>query len=179
MKAESQARDTILGNKMARWMSPDPHRCEQQTTAMSAPTNKKETQAFLGVVGFWKVNIPNYKLIVSPLYHVTWKKNDFKWGPEHQQAFEQIKQEMVHAGALGPVWTRPDVKNVLYTAARENGPTWSLWQKAPGDTRGQASAFGRKNKSTEYEFSHLVDVPEECKFNPMVNLLLDGKGGNL
>ncbi|GAB0210193.1 hypothetical protein GRJ2_003485100 [Grus japonensis] len=50
--------------------------------AMSPPTNKKETQAFLGVVGFWRTHIPNYSLIVSPLYHVTRKKNDFKWGSE-------------------------------------------------------------------------------------------------
>ncbi|GAB0207733.1 hypothetical protein GRJ2_003239000 [Grus japonensis] len=98
--------------------------------------NKKETQAFLGVVGFWRMHIPNYSLIVSPLYHVTRKKNDFKWGPEQQQAFEQIKQEIVHAVALGPVWAGPDVMHVLYTAAEENGPTWSLWQEAPGETRG-------------------------------------------
>ncbi|GAB0175948.1 hypothetical protein GRJ2_000060000 [Grus japonensis] len=50
--------------------------------AMSPPTSKKETQAFLGIVGFWRMHIPNYSLIVSPLYQVTWKKNDFKWGPE-------------------------------------------------------------------------------------------------
>ncbi|GAB0176012.1 hypothetical protein GRJ2_000066400 [Grus japonensis] len=109
--------------------------------AMSPPTNKKETQAFLGVVGFWRMHIPNYSLIVSPLYHVTQKKNDFKWGPEQRQAFEQIKQEIVHAVALGPVRAGPDVKNVLYTAAGENGPTWSLWQKAPGETRGRPLGF--------------------------------------
>ncbi|GAB0203012.1 hypothetical protein GRJ2_002766800 [Grus japonensis] len=109
--------------------------------AMSPPTNKKETQAFLDVVGFWRMHIPNYSLIVSPLYHVTWKKNDFKWSPEQRQAFEQIKQEIVHAVALGPVWAGPDVKNVLYTAAGENGPTWSLWQKAPGETRGRPLGF--------------------------------------
>ncbi|KAK4806899.1 hypothetical protein QYF61_012620 [Mycteria americana] len=72
-------------------------------TAMSPPNSKKETQAFLGVVGFWRMHIPNYSLIVSPLYQVTWKKNNFKWGPEQRQAFEQIKREIVHAVALGPV----------------------------------------------------------------------------
>ncbi|GAB0209137.1 hypothetical protein GRJ2_003379400 [Grus japonensis] len=112
-----------------------------KTAAMSPPTNKKETQAFLGVVGFWRMHIPNYSLIVSPLCHVTQKKNDFKWGPEQGQAFEQIKQEIVHAVALGPVRAGPDVKNVLYTAAGENGPTWSLWQKAPGETRGRPLGF--------------------------------------
>jgi len=59
--------------------------------AMSPPTSKKEAQAFLGVVGFWRMHIPNYSQIVSPLYQVTRKKNDFEWGPQQQQAFEQMK----------------------------------------------------------------------------------------
>ncbi|KFR15712.1 hypothetical protein N306_08248, partial [Opisthocomus hoazin] len=109
--------------------------------AMSPPTSQKEAQAFLGVVGFWRMHIPNYSQIVSPLYHVTRKKNDFEWGPEQRQAFEQIKREIVHAVALGPVRSGQDVKNVLYTAAGENGPTWSLWQKAPGETRGRPLGF--------------------------------------
>lgn len=54
---------------------------------------------------------------------MTQKKNDFKWGPEQQQAFEQIKQEIVHAVALGSVRKGQDVKNVLYTAARKKGPS--------------------------------------------------------
>ncbi|KAK4810974.1 hypothetical protein QYF61_014446 [Mycteria americana] len=122
-------------------------------TAMSPPTSKKETQAFLGVVGFWRMHIPNYSLIVSPLYQVTRKKNDFKWGPEQRQAFEQIKQEIVHAVALGPVQAGQDVKNVLYTAAGENGPTWSLWQKAPGETRGRPLGFwswGQRGSEAPY-----------------------------
>ena len=114
---------------------------DNKRAAMSPPTSKQETQAFLGVVGFWRMHIPNYSMIVSPLYQVTRKKNDFKWGPEQQQAFEQIKREIVHAVALGPVRAGPDVKNVLYTAAGENGPTWSLWQKAPGETRGRPLGF--------------------------------------
>ena len=55
------------------------------------------------------MRVPNYSLIVSPPYQVTRKKNDFTWGPEQQQAFEQIKQEIARAVALGPVWTEQDV----------------------------------------------------------------------
>ncbi|NXJ72803.1 POL3 protein, partial [Rostratula benghalensis] len=77
-------------------------------TAMSPPTNKKETQTFLGVVGFWRMHIPGYSQILSPLYEVTRKKNDFRWGPEQPSAFEQIKWEIVHAVALGPVQTGQD-----------------------------------------------------------------------
>ncbi|GAB0206888.1 hypothetical protein GRJ2_003154400 [Grus japonensis] len=69
------------------------------------------------------------------------QKNNLNLSIEQRQAFEQIKQEIVHVAALGPVRAGPDVKNVLYTAARENGPTWSLWQKAPGETRGRPLGF--------------------------------------
>jgi len=80
------------------------------------------------------MHMPNYSQIVSPLYHMIQKENDFERGPEQRQAFEQIKREIVHVIALGPVRSGQEVKNVLYTAAGENGPTWSLWQKAPGET---------------------------------------------
>lgn len=49
----------------------------------------KETPAFSGTVSFWRMHIPNYGLIVSPLYQVTQKKNNFKWGPEQWKAFEK------------------------------------------------------------------------------------------
>ncbi|RMC14805.1 hypothetical protein DUI87_06981 [Hirundo rustica rustica] len=106
-------------------------------TAMSPPINKKETQAFLGAIGFWRMPIPEYSQIVSPLYLVTCKKNDFHWGPEQQQAFAQIKQEIAHAVALGPVRTGPDVKNVLYSG--NNGLSWSLWQKGPDEEQEQVT----------------------------------------
>ncbi|XP_064900755.1 uncharacterized protein LOC135577045 isoform X1 [Columba livia] len=121
--------------------------------AMSPPTNKQETQTFLVIVGFWRMYIPDYSQIVSPLYRVTRKKNQFEWGPEQGQAFEQIKHEITHAVALGPVRTGLDVKNVLYTAAGDNGLTWSLWQKAPGETRGRPLGFwsrGYKGSEANY-----------------------------
>ncbi|TRZ08991.1 hypothetical protein HGM15179_018116 [Zosterops borbonicus] len=54
------------------------------------------------------MHIPEYSQIVSPLYVVTWKKNDFHCGPKKQQAFAQIKQEISHAVALVPVRTGPE-----------------------------------------------------------------------
>jgi len=118
--------------------------------AMSPPTSEKEAQAFLG---FWRMHVPKYSQVVSPLYHVTRKKNDFGLCPEQRQAFEQIKREIVNAVALGPVRSGQDVKNMLYTAAGENGPTWSLWQKASGETRGRPLGFwsqGYKGSEARY-----------------------------
>ncbi|PKU32797.1 hypothetical protein llap_16900 [Limosa lapponica baueri] len=97
--------------------------------------------------------VVGYRQIVKPLYQVTRKKNEFVWGPEQRQAFKQIKQEIVRAVALGPVRTGQDIKNVLYTAAGDNGPTWSLWQKGPGKTQGQPLGFwsqGYKGSEANY-----------------------------
>ncbi|RMC03181.1 hypothetical protein DUI87_20375 [Hirundo rustica rustica] len=91
------------------------------------------------------MHIPEYSQIVSPLYLVTCKKNEFHWGPEQQQAFAQIKQEIAHAVALGPVRMGPEVKNVLYSAAGNNGLSWSLWQKVPGETRCQPLGFWNRS----------------------------------
>ncbi|RMC12505.1 hypothetical protein DUI87_10023 [Hirundo rustica rustica] len=100
------------------------------------------------------MHIPEYSQIVSPLYLVTRKKNDFHWGPEQQQAFAQIKQEIAHAVALGPVRTGPDVKNVLYSAAGNNGLSWSLWQKVPGETRGRPLGFwSRSYRGSEANYT--------------------------
>jgi len=109
--------------------------------AMYPLTTKKETQTFLGVVGFWRMHIPNYSQDVNLLYEVTWQKNYFEWDPEQRQAFEEIEWEIIHAIAFGPVRTGQDVKNVLYTTGGENGPTWSLWQKAPGEIQGWPLGF--------------------------------------
>ncbi|RMB91464.1 hypothetical protein DUI87_32043 [Hirundo rustica rustica] len=103
------------------------------------------------------MHIPEYSQIVSLPYLVTCKKNDFFWGPEQQQAFAQIKQEIAHAVALGPVRTGPDVKNVLYSAAGDSGLSWSLWQK-PGLVRLTMSfLFGSRSSKT---FKPKKNIPE-------------------
>lgn len=40
----------------------------KKNTAMSPPTSKKEARSLLGVVGFWRMHVPNCRLIVSPLF---------------------------------------------------------------------------------------------------------------
>ncbi|RMB93035.1 hypothetical protein DUI87_30541 [Hirundo rustica rustica] len=131
----------LLGVKWQDGRCQIPTKVINKITATSPPTNKKETQAFLGAIGFRRMHIPEYSQIVSPLYLVTCKKNDFHWGPEQQQAFAQIKQEIAHAVALGPVRMGPEVRNVLYSATGNHALSWSLWQKGPGETRGRPLGF--------------------------------------
>ncbi|RMC02416.1 hypothetical protein DUI87_21586 [Hirundo rustica rustica] len=84
-KVKGPAREIqFLGVKWQDGRRQIPTEVINKITAMSPPTSKKETQAFLGAIGFWRMHIPEYSQIVSPLYLVTRKKNDFHWGPEQQ-----------------------------------------------------------------------------------------------
>ncbi|XP_064258556.1 uncharacterized protein LOC135289121 isoform X8 [Passer domesticus] len=85
---------------------------------MSSPAKKMETPSFVGCLGFWIMRIPGYSQLVRPLYQVTRKKNHSEWGLEQQPAFEQIKEEIACAVALGPVQTARALQNILYAAAR-------------------------------------------------------------
>ncbi|RMC05661.1 hypothetical protein DUI87_17746 [Hirundo rustica rustica] len=154
-KVKGPAREIqFLGVKWQDGQRQIPTDVINKITVMSPPTNKKETQAFLGAIGFWRMHIPEYSQIVSPLYLVTHKKNDFHWGPEQQQAFAQIKQDIAHAVALVPVRTGPEVKNVLYLAAGSHGLSWSLWQKVPGETRGRLLGFwSRSYRGSEASYT--------------------------
>ncbi|XP_072776969.1 serine/threonine-protein kinase pim-1-like [Taeniopygia guttata] len=102
-KVKGAAREIqFLGAKLQDGQCHIPTEATNKITAMSPPTSKKDTQAFLCAIGFWRMPIPEYNQTVSLLYLVTHKKNDFHWGPAQQQAFAQIKQEIAHAVALGP-----------------------------------------------------------------------------
>ncbi|RMC01131.1 hypothetical protein DUI87_22397 [Hirundo rustica rustica] len=115
------------------------------------------------------MHIPEYSQIVSPLYLVTRNKNDFHRGPEQQQAFAQIKQEIAHAVALGPVRMGPEVKNVLYSAAGNNGLSWSLWQKVVQATEGE----GGSSQLAELKALQLaLDIAEREKW-PKLYLYTD------
>ena len=46
---------------------------------------------------------------------------------------------------------------MLYAAAGENGPTWSCWQKVPGETRGQPLGFWSRG----YRGSEACHTPTE------------------
>lgn len=117
-KVKGPARDIqFLGVKWQDGRRHVPMDVVKKIATMSSPAKKMETLAFVGCPGFWRMPIPGYSQLVRPLYRVTRKKNHSEWGLEQQQAFEQIKEEIAWAVALGPVQTGPTLQNILYAAA--------------------------------------------------------------
>ncbi|KAF4798789.1 hypothetical protein TURU_060688 [Turdus rufiventris] len=82
-KVKGPAREIqFLGVKWQDGWRQIPTEVINKIIVMSLPTSKKETQAFLGDIGLWKMHIPEYSQIVWTCYLVTRKKNDFHWGAE-------------------------------------------------------------------------------------------------
>ncbi|RMC09782.1 hypothetical protein DUI87_13569 [Hirundo rustica rustica] len=93
-KVKGPAREIqFLGVKWQDGRRQIPTEVINKITSMSPPTSKKETQAFLGAIGFWRIHIPEYSQIVSPLYLVTRKKNDFHWGPEQHKPLPRSSRD--------------------------------------------------------------------------------------
>lgn len=55
------------------------------------PRNVKELRAFLGAVNYHERFIPRLHAICAPLHQLTSKRRQWKWMPEHEEAFQNVK----------------------------------------------------------------------------------------
>ena len=61
-------------------------------TEMPKPTNLKDLQTFLGMVQYLSKFSPRTAEIAEPLRDLMKKHTPYAWGPEHNQAFNNIQE---------------------------------------------------------------------------------------
>ena len=59
----------------------------------AVPKNKKELQAFIGFLNYYRRFIRDFSKIARPLHHLTGNQ-PFVWGLEQQEAFKQLKENL-------------------------------------------------------------------------------------
>ena len=70
---------------------------------LPSPTTQKQVQACLGLIGYCRIWIPSYGLIVKPLYENLKGQDDsipLKWGTPQKKVEATIKQALTQATAL-------------------------------------------------------------------------------
>ena len=68
------------------------------------PQNRTEVRGFLGLTGFYRAFIRSYGALALPITQLLRKEQDFKWGPEQQEAFQRLKDAIT----TQPVLAMPD-----------------------------------------------------------------------
>ena len=82
-------------------------------TKMPAPTKKKQVQSFIGMINYLSKFSARLSEIVELIQELAKDKVHFNWGPEHQSAFTQTKQEIVSTHILA--YYIPKKQTVLKT----------------------------------------------------------------
>jgi len=63
------------------------------------PTKVKDMESFLGFTNFYRCFIQNFSHMAKPLNELKGKK-EWKWGEEHQRAFEELKEKITSQPVL-------------------------------------------------------------------------------
>ena len=86
---------------------------------MPKPTTLKDVQTFLGMVQYLSKFSPRSAEIAELLRDLTKKHAPYSWRPEHNQAFDNIKKEIIQAHILR--YYDPKKETVLQTDASIKG----------------------------------------------------------
>jgi len=77
-------------------------------TEWSTPSNRKEVQSFLGFTNFYRRFIQGFSHLARPLFDLTQKDTDWRWGADEQSAFDSLKERITTALILAlPDNSRP------------------------------------------------------------------------
>ena len=97
------------------------------------PKTPRECKRFCGLVNFLAFYLEKLQVKLAPIYEMSSKRVTFKWGPEQQKAFEDIKQLLVEP----PVLTMPrkEGRFELHSDTSKTGCGAALFQHQDGEKR--------------------------------------------
>ena len=83
----------------ARGVHPDPRKVEA-VKSMPPPQNKSQLREFLGMITYLSPFISNLSAQTARLRELLKQDCDFQWSPSHQQAFNELRNEICEDATL-------------------------------------------------------------------------------
>jgi len=108
-------------------------------TEWPTPSNRKEVQSFLGFTNFYRRFIQGFSHLARPLFDLTRKDMEWRWGAEEQSAFDSLKERMT----MAPILTLPDNSWPFQIEADilDFATSAVLFQQSPEDNKWHPVAF--------------------------------------
>ena len=159
----------FFGNVYGRdGVKPDPAKI-QAIRDISAPSNVKELQSFLGMCTYLAPYVPNLSDKTTNLRTLLKHDNEFQWNPEQDKAFHEIKDEICKANTLA--YFDPNQPAVLKVDASQNALGAALTQN------GKPVAYASKSLTeTESRYANIERELLACVFGAeRFNTYLYGK----
>jgi hypothetical protein len=137
-------------------ITPDPAKIEK-VRHYPIPQDKTNVRAFLGLASYYRRFIKGFTTIAKPLHNLTRKNTTFEWKPEHQVAFDALKEHLISV----PIMTYPDFsrKFILATDASDWGIGAVLSQKDEGNLEHPIAYASRLLSAPEQNYT---TVEREC-----------------
>ena len=109
------------------------------------PTSISELKGFLGLVTYYRRFIPGFFAIAEPLNYLMRKEVEFKWGPQQESAFCELKHRLMNPPVLAyPDFSETSGHFILDTdASSGHGIGAVLSQKQPDGTE-RVLAYGSR-----------------------------------
>ena len=116
----------------AKGIEPDPDKLSA-ISDWPVPTNLTEVRAFVGLASNYRRHVEGFSDLAKPLSELTKKNQPFVWGPEQQNAFEILKDRLIHYSVLAiPL---PKGKYIIDTDASDSAMGAVLQQEQHGTVR--------------------------------------------
>jgi len=102
-------------------------------TEWPIPSNRKEVQSFLGFTNFYCRFIQGFSHLARPLFDLTRKNMEWRWGAEEQLAFNSLKEQIT----MAPILALPDNSRPFRIEADSSDFTTGavLSQQSPEDNK--------------------------------------------
>ena len=109
------------------------------------PKDLTDVRSFLGLCSYYRRFIPQFSVIAKPLTKLTEKNQEFRWGPDQDEAWAELKQRLLQAPILS--YPDPEAEFILDTDASAYGMGAVLSQVQGGQER--VIAYGSKSLTKE------------------------------
>ena len=87
---------------------PDPAKV-QAVRDWKVPESVTDVRSFLGLAGYYRRFIPQFAKIAAPLTNLTRKNTPFTWSLREGEAFQQLKDVLLHALSVAARGSREEI----------------------------------------------------------------------